>query len=141
MAGDGSLNGIDAANYPDDWLYLGFPLDAVDGADSHIPLLYCDRDLVLDHAYLRLTALSSDSNVFTLKAIPSGTNISAAGTPLTTGVDTSAGMTAHVPAELSVIRTANVIPAGSTIVASRVGAATTDATGLNVTIRLRSKKT
>lgn len=145
MAGE---NVLPVSEYPDDFQYISVTLgaDTVDTTatlDAYI--MYCDRDIVVDAAYLSLTTVdASNDATYTLQYVPSGLQDTAGVTPVGpegsgtafTNAATS-GTTADATVAWTITETANFIPAGNRIALKVVG--TSDVEGLNVTLRYRTR--
>ena len=141
---------IDVSQYPDAFQYVSVTLgadtvDTTDTLDAYI--MYCDRDTVVDAAFLSFTTVDgSNDATFQLQYVPSGLQDTVGDTPLGPESDsgtaitstTTSGTTADASVAFTITETANVVPAGNRIALKVAG--TSDIEGVNVTLRIRTRR-
>ena len=142
-------NILDVTQYPDAFQYVSVTLgaDTVDTTqtlDAYV--MYCDRDTVVDAAFLSFTTVDgSNDATFQLQYVPSGLQDTAGVTPVGpegsgTAITstTTSGATADASIAFTITETANVVPAGNRIALKVAG--TSDIEGVNITLRIRTRR-
>ena len=126
---------IPVSTFPDVLQYISVNLgqngSGVVAADQ--PIFHCERDTVVDAAFIRCATADADATItlkhFTTGAVGSGTAFSSAA---------ALSATAGTVIPVTITDTANVIPAGDAIGVDVGGTST--AVGVNVTLRIRTKR-
>jgi|TARA_R100000482_G_scaffold124912_1_gene79832 hypothetical protein len=140
---------LPASECPDFFQYVSVTLgaDTVDTTgtlDAYI--MYCDRDTVVDAAFISFTTVdASNDATFQLQYVPSGLQDTAGVTPVGpegsgTAITstTTSGATADASISFTMTESANVVPAGNRIALKVAG--TSDIEGVNITLRIRTRR-
>lgn len=142
--GEGGQIALEPSQYPDDFIMVPFTLTSTGTATANWPVFYCDRPMVLDHAYFRegTVGISLDGDFTITLRKCAATEAGNAGTALTTAISAHGLATATIantPVEMTVDRTQNIIAAGEIISLSAVVTGTVGAsTNFLLCLRLRS---
>lgn len=143
-------NILDVTQYPDAFQYVSVTLstDTVDVERTHDAyIMYCDRTIIVDAAFISFTSRDTSNNAtYQLQYVPSGLQDTAGVTPIgPEGAGTAfsdavfTGSTNDASVEFTITETANVIPAGNRIAVLIDGAAS-DTEGVNITLRIRTRR-
>jgi|9_EtaG_2_1085328.scaffolds.fasta_scaffold05736_2 hypothetical protein len=126
---------LPVSTFPDVLQYISVNLgqngSGVVAADQ--PIFHCERDTVVDAAFIRCATADGDATI-TLKHFTTG-NVTD-GTAFSSAAALSATAGTVIP--VTITDTANVIPAGDAIGVDVGGTST--AVGVNVTLRIRTKR-
>ena len=126
---------IPVETFPDVLQYISVNLgqDGSGNAAADQPIFHCERNPVVDAAFIRCSTADADATItlkhFTTGAVGSGTAFSSAA---------ALSATAGTVIPVTITNTANVIPAGDAIGVDFTNTST--AAGVNVTLRIRTKR-